>query len=94
MSLIAILIPLTLHFSKELFIIGILNNYLDYLLLSIVSKGIIVILGPGLLQIFGKKTGTEIFPVVNFSSLLGFIFSALAILFIVPLFRFDGTFIF
>lgn len=49
MSVIAICIPLTLHSSKELFIIGKYIIYLDYLLLSIVSKGIIVILGPGLL---------------------------------------------
>ncbi|CAK64375.1 unnamed protein product (macronuclear) [Paramecium tetraurelia] len=87
MSIIAVMIPISLNISKDLFII-------DYLLLSIVSKGIIVILGPGLLQIFGKKTGADILPIVNFSGLLGFIISALSILLIVPMLRFDGTFIF
>lgn len=50
MCIIAIMIPISLNISKDLFIIGKLFNLLiDYLLLSIVTKGIIVILGPGLL---------------------------------------------
>lgn len=58
------------------------------------SKGAIVILGPGLLKLFGERIGNQLFPVVNISALVGFIASPISQFILVPLIEFDGMFIF
>ncbi|KAM3137441.1 hypothetical protein pb186bvf_010414 [Paramecium bursaria] len=85
MGILAMLFPIC--------IINQISFVIQYLTLSIVTKGAIVILGPGLLKIFGGDVGTQIIPIINIGTLIAFVASPIFQWLFIEMIEFDGIFI-
>jgi hypothetical protein len=62
---------------------------LVYLAVSLFDKGSLVIVGPGLVKIFGNDLGTQLLPIVNMGSLIAFVLSPILQLALLNIMGFD-----